>query len=78
MAKQNIGRNITQAQAILFLPLQILRDYLVFVFPSPITLFPSSITQNWWDLREKACLDVFSSFVSITQFFDFLGMSYGN
>ena len=48
------------------------------VFSSLITLFPSLITKKWWDPRREACLDLFSSFVFITQFSDFWVMSYGN
>ena len=47
-------------------------------FPSPITLFSSPITQNWWVPRQKGVFDLFSVFVSITQFSNFLVMSYQN
>ena len=42
------------------------------VFLSFITLISSLITQKWWDVRREVCLDLFLSFVSITQLSDFL------
>ena len=56
----------------------LLRGCLDFQYPSSIILFPSLITQNWWISRWVVCLDVFPIFVSITQFFDFWVISYGN
>ena len=39
-----------------------LRGYLDFQFPSPITLFPSLITQNWWVPRLSNMFGCVSSF----------------
>ena len=48
------------------------------VFLSFITLISSLITQKWWDLRREVCLDLFLSFVSITQLSNFFSVSYEN
>ena len=52
------------------------------LFLSLIILFPSLITQKWWDPVMRSlfgfCFQLFLVFVSITQFYDFWVMSYGN
>ena len=52
------------------------------LFLSLIILFLSLITQKWWDPVMRSlfgfCFQLFLVFVSITQFYDFWVMSYGN
>ena len=45
---------------------------------SDITQFSVSIIQIMWILRMSICLDEFWIIISITQFSDFLVISYGN